>query len=141
MIENTGILLSIIMAIPMLGVMFSSLAKDGQGQTIKGRNVLSVGIFTVLSNLVILWITARKINVNGTNLQLIEKFKWLETPNIELVFGIDFFSLLLIAAIHFAVLLGMIGVRNNPYRQKTLIILSLLFLSMITGYLLAADIF
>ena len=141
MIENTGILLSIIMAIPMLGVMFASLAKDGQGQTIKGRNVLSVGIFTVLSNLVILWITARKINVNGTNLQLIEKFKWLETPNIELVFGIDFFSLLLIAAIHFAVLLGMIGVRNNPYRQKTLIILSLLFLSMITGYLLAADIF
>ena len=38
-------------------------------------------------------------------------------------------------------LLGLFGVLNNTYRQKTLVILALLFLEMMIGYLLAGDLF
>lgn len=137
--ENINNLLTVIIVIPLLGMLFAAMAKE----EVKGsnRNVISVGIFTLISNLVVLWRIAQHIDVNSTQWQLIEKFSWLENPKIELVFGIDIFSLLLIAAVHIAVLLGMVGVRQNLYRQKTLIVFSLLFTSMITGYLVSADLF
>lgn len=60
----------------------------------------------------------------------VESFAWTQNPKIELVFGIDVFSLMLIAAVHLAVLLGMVGIRHNTYRQKALIVFALMFLSM-----------
>ncbi|MBQ8677188.1 MAG: hypothetical protein IJ529_01820 [Alphaproteobacteria bacterium] len=139
MIESADFLLSVIMTVPLSGVIFASLSKETPES--KGKNVCSVGIFCVIFNLLILWITAQKISLTGGGLQLTQRFEWLEMPKIELILGLDFFSLLLIAAVHFAVLLGLIGSYNTPYRLKTLVILALLFLSMITGYLMAADLF
>jgi len=134
-VEN---ILTAILIVPLLGVLFASLSRDVAGD---GNNVLGVGMFTILSNLVLLGRAAQYINIENTEWQLVEKYSWLENPQINLVFGIDIFSLLLIAAVHFAVLLGMIGVRRNVYRQKALIVFSLLFLTMISGYFMAADLF
>ena len=139
MIENANILLVIMMAVPFMGVLFTALSKDGSAG--RGRNALSVGILTIIANLLILWITAHRINVNGGHLQIPITFRWLDTPKIELLYGIDAFSLSLIAAVHISILLGFVGVRNNTYRQKTLVILSLLFLDMLSGYLLSGDLF
>lgn len=140
MIENTGILLTVILAVPLLGLLFAAVSKEN-ASGVRGRNVLAVGIFTVISNLVVLWITARKTDFSDKASRLVQKFEWLEVPKIELVLELDFFSLLLIAALHFAVLLGLIGIRNNTYRQKTLVVFSLMFLEMATGYFLASDLF
>lgn len=141
MIENANVLLAVIMAVPLLGLFFAAVSKEGTDISLRGRNVLAVGIFTVLSNLVVLWITARKTDFSAEASRLVQKFEWLDVPKIELVFELDFFSLLLIAAVHCAVLLGLIGIRNNTYRQKTLVVFALMFLEMITGYFLASDIF
>lgn len=132
-------ILTAIMVVPLLGVLFASLSKETANDS--NRNVLSVGLFTVVSNLILLWRVSQYIDINNTDWQLVEKFNWLENPRIELVFGIDIFSLLLIASVHFAVLLGMIGICRNVYRQKALIIFSLLFLTMVSGYFMAADLF
>lgn len=139
MIDNLNTLLFVIMAIPLFGIIFAGLSKENSNG--HGHNVLAVGIFTVLSNLVVLWITARKVDFSGGAQHLSAKFEWLAVPKIELIFELDFFSLLLIAAVHLAVLLGFIGVRNNNYRQKTLVIFALMFLEMITGYFFASDLF
>lgn len=139
MTENLNILLTIMMVVPLLGVFFAALSKDGTNG--RGRNAFSVGVFTVLSNLVVLWITARKADFSANVSHLKESIEWLELPKIELVFELDFFSLILIAAVHFALLLGFLGIRNNTYRQKTLVVFALMFLEMTTGYLLSADIF
>lgn len=137
--ENLSSLVNAVIMVPLLGALFASLSREGARKT--AGNALAVGIFTVLSNLVVLWRTALQVDVSKDGWQVVEKFNWLENPKIELVFGIDVFSLMLIAAVHLAVLLGMIGVRHNTYRQKALIVFSLMFLSMISGYFLTSDFF
>ena len=137
--ENIASLVNAIVAVPLLGMLFAALSREGG----RGRvsNVLSVGIFTVLSNLVVLWRTALQMDVGKDGWKTVESFAWTQNPKIELVFGIDVFSLMLIAAVHLAVLLGMVGIRHNTYRQKALIVFALMFLSMISGYFLASDLF
>ena len=53
----------------------------------------------------------------------------------------DVFSLLLILAVHAAVLIGMFGARHNKEDGKSLMVFSLMFVGMITGFFAAADIF
>ncbi len=139
MIENPNILLTILMSVPLLGILFAAISKESPESA--GSNVLSVGILTVVSNLIVLYITGQTTADSTPALQLFEKFEWLSTPKIEFLFTIDSFSLSLLAAVHLAILLGLIGVHNNTYRQKTQVIFALLFLEMMTGYLLAADLF
>lgn len=139
MIENNNILLTILMTVPLLGILFASISKENSINY--GANVLSVGILTIVSNLIVLYIIGQTMHDNGSTIQITEKFEWLNTPKIEFLFTIDSFSLPLLAAVHLAILLGLIGVHNNTYRQKTLVIFALLFLEMMTGYLLAADLF
>jgi len=139
MIENAEILLSVLMGVPLLGIFFAAISKENSESA--GRNVLSVGILTVVSNLVILALIGKNLINGSDSFQIMKKFEWLSTPKIEFLFAVDTFSLLLIAAVHIAVLLGLFGVLNNTYRQKTLVILALLFLEKMIGYLLAGDLF
>lgn len=136
---NVSNLLNAVFIVPLIGMLFVLSAKDKDKNS--NLNVFSVGIFTVISNLVLLWIIAQNIDISKPGWQMLESFAWLENPKIELVFGLDIFSLMLMAAVHFAILLGMLGVKNNSYRQKSLIAFSLLFLSMICGYLSSTDLF
>ncbi len=137
--ENLKNLVNIIIIIPLLGVFFTSLSREDNKSRLS--NAFCVGVFTILSNLIVLWRAALQINIGKDSWQVVEKFNWMENPKIELVFGIDVFSLMLIAAVHIAVLLGMIGIRRNTYRQKALIVFALMFLSLISGYFLASDFF
>ena len=139
MIEQTNIFLPLIMSIPLLGVLFALISKDNAEA--KGNNILSLGMLVTLKNLLIIFFALRAVAGVEGDIQLVSNINWISTPKIEFVFGADIFSLLLIAAVHCAVLLGLIGIRNNTYRQKTLIIFALLFLSMITNYLLSYDLF
>lgn len=137
MIEQNLFLL-LIMAVPLLGVLFALISKDNPNT--KGNNILSLGILVTLTNLLIIFLALRSIR-GENDIQFISNISWLSIPKIEFVFGADIFSLLLIAAVHCAVLLGLIGIRNNTYRQKTLIIFAMLFLSTMTNYLLSYDLF
>lgn len=139
MIENAEFLLIVLMGIPLLGIFFAAISKESPESA--GRNVLSVGILTVVSNLVILVLIGNNLIHGSDSLRIMQKFEWLSTPKIEFLFAVDTFSLPLIAAVHIAILLGFFGVFNNSYRQKTLVILALVFLEMMIGYLLAGDLF
>ena len=132
-------LLSLIVALPFLGMLFVLTARD-EG-AVKGRNAFNVCIFTIIANIILIWRIFMILNEKSRELQLLEKFSWLSTPNINIVLGVDTLSLLLILAVHLAVLIGLSGVRNNIYKQKSLMVFTLLFLSMVTGFFVAADIF
>ena len=132
-------LLSLIVALPFLGMLFVLTAKDDG--IIKGRNAFNVCIFTIIANIILIWRIFMILNEKSRDLQLLEKFQWLTTPNINIVLGVDTFSLLLILAVHLAILIGLSGVRSNVYKQKSLMVFTLLFLSMVTGFFVAADIF
>lgn len=136
---NTFSILSFIIAIPFLGMLFALTAKeDESGST---RNIYNVSLFAIVANIVMIWRIFMLIDVYKPGFQLTETFNWLESPNINIMFGVDVFSLLMILAIHIAFVIGFIGIRNNLAHQKSLMVLSLLFLSMITGFFVSADIF
>ncbi|MBO7556423.1 MAG: hypothetical protein J6T72_03415 [Alphaproteobacteria bacterium] len=139
MIGQTNIFLLLMMLIPFLGTLFALISKENPSKNT--NNVLSVGIFTTVINLAVIYMAFRSIeNVDG-DISFVTNISWLETPKIEFVFGADVFSLLLIAAVHCAILLGFVGVRSNTYRPKTLVVFSMLFLGTITNYLLSYDLF
>lgn len=136
---NTFSLLSLIIAIPFLGMLFALTAKEDENT--RTHNIYNVSLFAVIANMVMIWRIFMLMDVYKPGFQLIETFNWMDSPNINITFGVDVFSLLMILAIHIAYIIGFVGVRNNILHQKSLMVLSLLFLSMITGFFVAADIF
>ena len=132
-------LLSTIIIVPFIGMIFALMAKDDDETS--RHNVYNVGIFTVVVNLVLIWRIFWVINVSQPGLQLMEKFNWLQTPRIDIIFGIDAFALLMIAAVHLAFLITMTGVRNSPQHPKSMMVFALMFLGSITGFFVAADVF
>ena len=123
----------------MIGFLFTLLAKDDE--TTKGRNVFSVTILTLVSNLFLLWRIALNLDIDKRGLQLSETYNWLDYPKIDLVFGIDMFSLLIIAAIHISLIISLAGIRHRDRAKKSLYALCLLFLAMINGLFISADIY
>lgn len=136
---NTFSILSLIIAIPFLGMLFTLFSKDSGNDF--NSNVLSVAIFSVVANIVMIFRIFMLLEVYKPGLQLVETYNWMENPKIDIVFGVDVMSLMLLLAIHIAFIIGFIGVRKNQENQKSLMVWSLLFLSMITGFFVAADIF
>ena len=130
--------LLILILLPLCGIFFAMCSQDNDKT--KGRNVLSVALLSVLAN--IAFIIAAFLNVSSEygKMQLKETYLWLESPKIMLSFGVDSFSLLLMLGVHLALLIGIWGVRNDYVLQKSRMIFTLLFLSLINGFLAALDI-
>ncbi len=132
-------LLSLIIAVPFVGMLFALSAKEDEAHP--GRNVFNVSMFTIIVNLTVLWRIFMKLDLDKPGLQLVERFNWLANPQIDIIFGVDLFSLILILALHLAYLIGLVGLRHYQIPRKSLLVFALLFLSMFTGFLVAADIF
>ena len=133
-------ILSLIVAIPFLGTFFVLTSRNSDIE-ISGKNAFNVCVFTIIANIIMIWRIFMILDEDNHSLQLIEKFNWLNTPEINIIFGVDPFSLLLILGVHIAVLIALSGVKNNTNNQKTLMVYTLLFLSISTGFFISADIF
>ena len=136
---NSFALLSSIIGIPFLGMLFVLASKETQ--TGKSNNCINVSIFTILTNLIMLWRVFMVIDEKSPKLQLYEKFNWVSAPDINLVFAVDNTSLLIILALHLAILMGIIFSRSVLERPKALMTFTLMFLGLSTGLFVAADIF
>ncbi len=132
-------ILSLIICIPFVGMLFVLTAKDDAENAT--HNVSNVALFTILANLVMIWRVFMLVDEKTLRLQLFEKFDWLSVPDINLVFAVDNLSLLMILAVHLIILSGVIFIRQETAGQKPLMVSTLLFLSMTTGFFVAADIF
>ena len=132
-------ILSLIICIPFVGMLFVLTARDDSENAT--HNVSNVALFTILANLVMIWRVFMLVDEKTLRLQLFEKFDWLSVPDINLVFAVDNLSLLMILAVHLIILSGVIFIRQETAGQKPLMVSTLLFLSMTTGFFVAADIF
>lgn len=131
--------LLLLILIPLVGMLFALTARDNDKT--RGHNVLGVTILAIAANIFIMLRAFLQIKPGYGRLQLSESYRWMENPQINLSFGVDSFALLLIIGVNLAVLIGLWGVRHDAYRQKPRMIFTLLFLSMVNGFLAAADIF
>ncbi len=127
-----------LIAVPFLGFLFALMSRENpRGGTHKA---LTVAAFAVLANIALMWWIFTRFNTAKTGLQFVSRYNWIDIPNIELAFGIDIFSLIIILAIHLMLIICVPFVRNTP-QPKVLGCMSLLLLSMFTGFLVSADIF
>ncbi len=136
---NSFSILSLIVAIPFLGMLFTLAAKEAENG--KTNNVFNVAVFAVISNIIMILRVFMLVKLNEPGLHLIEKYNWMKKPNIDIIFGVDVLSLMMLLAIHIAFVIGFVGIRNNYKKQKTLMVFSLLFLSMVNGFFISGDIF
>ncbi|MBR4106366.1 MAG: hypothetical protein IKK52_03590 [Alphaproteobacteria bacterium] len=132
-------MLSLIVIIPFLGMLFVLTAKDDAENN--RRNSSDVAVFSILANIIMIWQIFAFVKKAGTKLHLIETISWLKLPEINFVLAADNMSLLLILAVHIIILAGIVFVRMEDIKQKAMMALSLLFLSMITGLFISNDIF
>lgn len=137
MIESLS-LLSVIILLPFLGMLFALSSKSDE--SLGNRNAFNVAVFTVCANLVLILRIFYNLDISKNGLQLVERFNWLENPKIDIILGADVFSVIIIMAVHLAFIIGLYGIKRQS-RQKPLVVFGLLFLSLVTGFFLAADIF
>ena len=132
-------ILSLIICIPFLGMLFTLTAKEDPEK--QSHNSFNVAVFSIIANLVMIWRVFMLVDETQLRLQLFEKFDWVKSPDINLVFAVDNLSLLMILTVHLVILTGIVSVRDDIARQKPLMVLTLFFLSMTTGLFVSADIF
>ena len=74
-------------------------------------------------------------------LQAIISFVWPILPRVNIVMGVDIVSLVLMLAIHLAILVGVFGIKREIKSQKSVLFFAMCFLSSCNAYFAAVDIF
>lgn len=131
-------ILLILISIPFLGFLFA-LTSPSKNKT-SYANIVSVAEFAVLSNTALLTYLLMHLDLNIKGLQFLSYYQWTETPPINLAFGIDVFALMIALAIHLVLIISLPFAKTSEH-PKMLVSLSLLMLCILTGFLVAADIF
>lgn len=131
-------ILLLIMLIPVLGAIFALTATDDKNSS--SNNVYNIAIWTLFVNVILILYALSHLDIEKSGVQFVEKYNWLKYPFAELFVGADIFSMLLILSINFSFFVAQFYLRHDVSKAKTLIVSTLLFISLINGYLIAADI-
>lgn len=130
--------LFLLFLVPLIGAITSLSAKSDRNYA--PYNIYAVSIWTIMANIGIILYILTKLDPQKSGIQLIEQYSWLSFPQIEILFGVDLFSTLLLLGINLSFLVA--GLCNNTQgeKSKTLVVSQLLFISALNGYIMAADI-
>ena len=133
-----GGLLLLLVLIPLIGALFAMLAKTDH--TGNKSNVYNVSVWSMIFNIILILYIFSGFSIEKQGIQLVEKYKWMDFPPMELLLGADIFSLLLLLSINLSFVIGGICINRDTEHPKTLISAELLFISLLNGYFLSADI-
>ena len=126
-------LMSILLIIPLLGCMFALFARKND------VNAFYVTIFTIVSDMaVLLCLLPNVVRIGGDAVNG-WTYQWLMPMNVELSFGADVFSMLLLLGVYLALLIGLVGLLPQQRKSKSLLLSTLYFAWCMTGFLTARD--
>ncbi len=131
--------LLLIALIPLVGAAFVLCGTENTKKFIP--NAWAVAILTIVTDLILILRAFYHIKTGYGNMQLSETYVWWEMPRIELTFAVDSFSLLLLLGVFLAVLVGMWFEKNYHDTCKPRIVFALFFLTSLSGFFMAADVF
>ena len=131
-------LLLLIILIPLTGAFFTLSTKNDKNYS--SGNIYNVSIWTMLLNTFLILYVFSLIDTSKQGIDIVEKYSWLSSPKIDLLLGVDVFSMLLLLSINLSFFIAEIFIYRKSERSKTLIASELLFVSLINGYFIAADI-
>jgi len=136
--DITPHILLVLMIIPFLGFLFVLMTKNNKVQN--RHNAIATAEFAIVCNILLLGKLLTKLNLSQTGMQFFATYQWIEQPHISITFGIDVFSLMIALAAHLMLLICLPFAQDSA-RPKLLVGLSLLMLSLLTGFVLSVDIF
>lgn len=131
-------LLLLLIVMPLIGMFFVLSAKDDR--TYAASNVYNVTLWTMLPTIGLILYAFSFLDLEKKGIQLVEKYGWLYFPPADILLGVDVFALLLLLSINLAFAVAVACTDKATERPKTLLAGGLMFISLINGYLLAADI-
>lgn len=130
--------LLLIILIPLIGACFTSWSKyDAHYAT---KNIYNTAIWTILAEIGLIIYTFSKLDVEKNGIQLVEKYNWIYWHTTDILLGADILSMLLLLSINFSFLIAGICLNRKTERPKTLLTAELIFIGLLNGYILAADI-
>ncbi|MBR2273618.1 MAG: hypothetical protein IJ864_02150 [Alphaproteobacteria bacterium] len=133
---STNLLLLII--IPLLGSIFTITAKSGYIDA--SKNAYNVAAWTLMANIGVIFSLYLQLDPDKNGIQLVEKYQWLHLPQIDIFLGVDMFSMLLLTTLGLSFLMICLSQEEKDQKAKAIATSILLFVSMLNGYILAADI-
>lgn len=136
MAEN---LLLIIIFLPLLGGLFILGARGEKDYG--SRNAENVAALTVISNVFLILKLLSLLAGQDISTALSAQYSWHVIPPVVFVIGIDVLSLVLVLGVHFALLIGIIALRNKKGSQKQTLFFAMLYLSSLNGFFAALDVF
>jgi NADH-quinone oxidoreductase subunit M len=131
--------LLLLILIPLIGALIALLTKSDRNYAI--HNVYNVASVSLGTNIVVILYVFSLMNVEKNGIQMVEKYIWNMFPSIEILLGVDIFSLLLLLGINLSFFVAGITIRHKTDFPKALISSELLFIGLLNGYLISADIF
>ncbi|MBQ9034941.1 MAG: hypothetical protein IJ099_03140 [Alphaproteobacteria bacterium] len=81
-----------------------------------------------------------ELDLSQKGMQFVYNFDWLTSANITLSFGVDAFSLLLLAGIYISLLTAVVSLPLQQHENKSLLAWNMYFLWNVSGLLFANDI-
>jgi len=131
-------LLLLIILIPLIGACFTAWAKYDAHYAAK--NIYHTTIWTILAEVGLIIYTFSKLDIEKNGIQLVEKYSWIDWPTVDILLGVDIFSMLLLLSINFSFLIASVCLSRKTEHPKTLLTAELIFIGLLNGYILAADI-
>lgn len=131
-------LLFLLIALPIFGAVIIMFSKYDRNYFRK--NIYHVAIWTLLTNISLVLYTFSLFDTEKNGIQLVEKYNWLNFPVIDILLGADTFSMLLLLGINIAFGVADICLSKHIENPKTLLASQLVFIGLLNGYILSADI-
>lgn len=126
--------LMILILLPLLGCLFALTTQKKQ------KNAYTVTIFTLMSNILIVFRLFSQLELQNNSLQLRQSYEWISEFNLRITFGVDTFSLVLLLGVYIALIIALIGLKKEDKQNKSLMLLTLYFVWNLTGFFCAGDI-
>lgn len=131
-------LLLFIILIPLISSCLVLSARDDK--IYAANNVYNVSIWGMLTNIGVILYIFSLLDIENNGIQMKESYQWLTFPPISFELGVDIFSLLVIMSVNMSFLIACICLDRQNSQTKEIIASELLFISLLNGYFISADI-
>ena len=108
--------LFLIFLIPLVSAIITATVKSDRKYA--SYNRYAVFVWSIIANLGVILYMLAKLNPEKTGIQLIEQYKMLSMPEIDILLGADMFSTLLLLAINLSFLIA--GLCKNNRKVKNI---------------------
>lgn len=127
--------LLLLILVPLIGCLFVLSAKKDD------QNAFYVTLLSLTANFAVVLRLLSQMDYQSNEIQYRYIYNWLESAHISFSFGIDMFSLIVLAGIHLALMIGCVGLDKGYRKSKFLLINTLYFCWSICGFFISEDMF